>query len=310
MTNRSRTVRSDVAARWREFWFTAEEAYPLGLVRIAFGALMIGWSVSLLPNLQPFFGVNGVMPVQPQISYHWGFLTGFSDTSILVSWCILVCAAAALTVGWHSRLAALVVFVLVLSFQHRNVWVFNSGDGLIRTLALFLAVSPCGAALSLDRRRSVGRFWSSEVRARWPVRLLQVQLSLIYLASVQVKLDGDTWPDGTAVSYALRLEDMIIIPVPQWVSTSPLLTNVATWGTLAVELAIGVLVWNRLLRRYVLAAGIAMHISIMLSVSVGFFTPAMFVLYLAFIPSEAIKRLPKRIRRSAEPPERVHAASP
>jgi hypothetical protein len=188
------------------------------------------------------------------------------------------------------------VYVLVMSFEYRDPWVFNSGDILIRVEALILALSPCGAALSLDRRRSTSTFWSAQIRAPWAIRLLQIQLSLIYLATVRAKMDGNAWPQGTAVSYALRLQDMLILPTPQWVTTNALLMNVATWGTLALELSIGILVWNKRFRPWVLAAGVVMHSLIMITIAVGFFAPAMFVLYLAFIPPETLQRLPKTIK--------------
>jgi hypothetical protein len=202
-----------------------------------------------------------------------------------------------LTVGWHSRLAALAVFVLVVSFAYRDPWVLNSGDALLHVEALILALSPCGQALSLDRRRSTGTFWSAQNRAPWAMRLLQIQLSLIYLSTVRAKMSGHAWPEGTAVSYALRLQDMLIVPTPHWITTNALLMNVATWGTLALELSLGILVWNKRLRPWVLAGGLVMHSMIMITIAVGFFAPAMFVLYLAFVPPEVVQRLPDTIKR-------------
>lgn len=127
---------------------------------------------------------------------------------------------------------------------------------------------------------------------------MQVQLSVVYLTSVLVKATGDTWPQGTAVSYALRLDDMLIVAVPQWFSNDALLMNIVTWATLALELAIGVLVWIRRLRPWLLAAGVVMHVAIMVTMNVGFFTPAMFVLYLAFVPPERVARLPQDFGRA------------
>ena len=200
----SDAVRSIVEA-WRKFWFRQEPAYPLGLVRIAFGALAVGWTLSLLPSLYQLFGEKGVAPHQHYAPFRWSvFALWPSDLALMIGWIALLASAIALTVGWHSRLAAVIVFLLILSFDRRNPDVFNSGDVLVRVVALFLALSPCGAALSLDRRRATGSFWSAAIEARWPIRLMQVQLSLIYLSTVQIKLTGDSWPEGTAVSYALR----------------------------------------------------------------------------------------------------------
>lgn len=288
---------SAVGDRWRSFWFAEEPAYPLGLVRIAFGLLITAWTLSLLPDLTDLFGTHGVMPTQNVETFQWGLFGWWpSDQALVVGWAVLLVSGAALTAGWYSRAAAIIVFVLVVSFQHRSPFVFNSGDNLIRVEALMLAISPCGAALSLDRLRSVGKFWSAEIRPHWPLRLMQVQLSLIYLSTVMVKLRGDTWQEGTATSYALRLSDMTILPIPRSISTNPPLMNVATWGTLAVELGIGILVWNQRLRPWVLAAGVALHLSIMVTLSVGFFSPAMFVLYLAFVPPHVAQQPLQQIR--------------
>jgi hypothetical protein len=300
MTESARAVRVQPTAivdRWRIFWFRPEPAYPLGLIRIAFGAIAVAWTVSLLPDLYDLFGGHGVAPHQPAVAYQWGVFNAFtSDRALFIGWAVLLVCAVALTVGWHSRLAALAVFVLILSFDYRDPAVFNSGDNLIRIEALILALSPCGAALSLDQRRTTGSFWLAQTRAVWPLRLLQIQLSLIYLATVRVKMNGNAWPQGTAVSYALRLQDMLIVPTPHWVSTNALLMNAATWGTLAIELSIGILVWNRRLRPWVLAAGVVMHSTIMITIAVGFFAPAMFVLYLAFVAPDTVRRLPGTIK--------------
>ncbi len=286
------------AAAWRTFWFKPEPIYTVGLVRMAFGVLAIGWAVSLLPDLFEWFGPHGIHPQPPEGNFQWGvFGIWNSDRALVVGWSALLASSVALTVGWHSRLAALAVFVLILSFEHRNQWVFNSGDLAVRIEALMLALSPSGAALSLDQRRSTGSFWSAQQRPPWALRLMQVQLSLIYLASVQAKLNGNAWPQGTAVSYALRLHDMLLLSVPRWVALNPLLMNAATWATLAVELSVGILVWNRRLRPWVLALGVVMHTMIMVFIAVGFFSLAMFVLYLAFVPSDAVEQLPLRVRR-------------
>ena len=154
-------------------------------------------------------------------------------------------------------MAAVVVFVGVLSLERRNPFVFNSGDGLIRVIAFYLMFAPSGESLSLDRwRRARETFWEFPARAPWALRLMQVQLSILYLASVWAKLAGETWNNGTAVSYALRLEDLQRFEPPTALATSELVSNLLTYGTIAVEASLGVLVWNRTLRPYVLALGV------------------------------------------------------
>ena len=298
MSQDARSPVTPLGNRWNGFWFAFEPAYTLGLVRMVFGVVVVGWAVNLLPDLKAFFGEDSVAPA-PSGGVEWFgiFQVWTSDTAILIGWAILLLAAIAMSVGWHSRLAALTVWILLLSFIRRDPNIFNAGEGVMCITALVLTLSSCGAGLSMDQRRRDGQFWSAQGRSVWPVRLLQVQLSLIYFITAQAKLIGSTWVDGTAVSYAWRkYHDWAFLPAPQWVSTSPLLVNVATWGTLLIELAIAILVWNKRWRAKVLFVGVILHVAIYLSLSVEFFSLAMCVLYLAFVPWQTVQRLPKVVR--------------
>jgi hypothetical protein len=284
-------------AGWQSFWFTPEPAYTLGIVRMAFGVLMIGWTLLLASDLNVAFGTTGVVPQPPSRTYTWGLFHVYtSDSAILVGWLVLLLASVALAVGWHSRLAAVLAFLLILSFERRNPVIFNSGDTVIRIVALYLSLSPCGAALSLDQRRRTGSFFNAREIRPWPLRLIQIQLTLIYTATVIAKLAGETWQNGTAVSFSLRQRDLLIVPPPDWFALNLLISNTLTWGTLIIELGIAILVWKRAWRPWVLASGVALHLGISLFLEVGFFSFAMFILYLAFIPPERAEALARGVQ--------------
>ena len=288
----------DGVRAWRTFWFHTEPGYTLGIVRIAFGLLAFLWSLELGIDLYDKFGVDGIVPEAPTYPFLWGlFYVYQSHQAFLIGWIVLMVASVVMIFGWHSRLASIVVFVMIMSFERRNPWIFNSGDALIRILSLYLALSPCGAALSLDQRRRTGTFWSAQKIKMWSLRLLQVQVSIIYIGTVISKLHGDIWQNGTAVSYSLRLEDMLILPTPHWMTDTPVVANAMTWGTLLVEFAVGVLVWNNRWRTRVLIAGVFLHLTIMLTMVVGFFSIAMFVLYLSFVPWERSKAIALNVKQ-------------
>jgi hypothetical protein len=199
----------------------------------------------------------------------------------------LLVASVCLCVGFYTRIAAAIVFVGVLSFERRNPFVFNSGDVLVRAIAFYLMLAPAGAALSVDRwRKAREQFWEFPLRAPWALRLIQIQLSTVYLSTVWDKVRGTTWNDGTAVSYAFRIEDLVRFPIPHFIPDSLLLVNLLTFMTLAIELSIGILIWNRALRPYVIALGVMLHLGIDYRIRVGFFAPAIFTGYLSFVPPE------------------------
>ena len=291
---------------WARFWFAPRPTSTLAVFRIAFGLLATAWTVSLAPSLDDFFGPGGVLPGHVRVPGEWGLLE-LSDgrLAVVALFAATVLGGAALTVGWHSRTAAVVVFLGVLSFQRADPMVLNSGDGLIRNLALYCALSPTGAALSVDRwRADRARFWTFPERAPWGLRLIQVQLSVVYLSTVWQKVQGEHWRDGTAVSYALRLADLSRFPVPAAVTQSVVLVELLTFGTLALEAALAVLVWNRAARPWVLGAGVALHLGIEYSLLIGFFSLAVLTMYLAFVPPDTAGRLVLAVR------DRARAAAP
>lgn len=302
MTENTRYVRRRLAGMvqmWQSFWFEPQQMYVLGLVRIAFGGLAVLWGLWLLSLRHGLLDSRGAVPAQPSVADTWGiFAVWNSNHVMLIGVVVLVLSAGALMVGWHSRVAAVVVFVLVLSFERRVAPALNAGDVLVRIEALFVAVSPCGAALSLDQRRRTGFFWSAQAKANWPIRLIQVQMSLIYLAAARSKLAGETWLNGTAASYALRIDDMRRVPLPQWFVTNALAMNMMTWGTIAIELAVALLVWLPRFRACVLAGGVLLHLMIDVHIQIGIFSYATFVMYLAWLSPETVKQLPDKLRHT------------
>jgi hypothetical protein len=286
-----------IVAGWNRFWFEPVSTAPLVAVRIAFGVLALLWTLSLAPDLHTFFTGEGLLPMVPPARHWWGVFDVSSAWPVVLGvYVALLIGSVALVLGWWTRMASIVVFVGILSFERRSPNVFNSGDSLVRNIAFYLALAPAGAALSLSRwRRHRDAFWAFPARAPWALRLLQIHVSVIYLTTVWAKVRGDVWNDGTAVSYALRLDDLVRFGAPSFLATSEVWSNLLTWGTLAVELAVGILVWNRRARPWVLAAGVALHLGIELSLHVGFFSMAIFVSYLAFVPAEVAERVLRRL---------------
>jgi hypothetical protein len=266
------------------------------MIRVAFGLVATAWTLSLAPDLMTFFSRSGVVPVQPSHPFWIGVLSPAApDWAVYLAWAGLLVSAVALTIGYHARLASVLVFVGILSFERRNPFVFNAGDLLLRNLAIFLMFAPTGAALSIDSWRRVRqRLVEFPARAQWAVRLIQIQLVVVYAETVWAKLRGAPWRNGAAVSYALRLDQYVRFRMPSFITTSAILSHLMTWGTLAVEGSIVVLVWNRRTRPWVLGAGVLMHVAIAVNIMIGFFTMAMLIAYLSFVPPETMERLVAR----------------
>jgi uncharacterized membrane protein YphA (DoxX/SURF4 family) len=276
---------------WQQFWFRPEPTSTVAVVRIVYSLLVLAWATTLSFDAATFFSPSGILPERPRPPGSWSVLDLMgSDAAVALLIALLIWAAACLLVGFHTRLAAVVVFVAMVSLHRRNPYVFQAGDNLLRSFSFYFLFVPAGAALSVDRwRRARERFWEFPARSVWGLRLIQVQLSVLYLFSSWEKVRGTTWNNGTAVSFALRIDELTRLELPASFTESLLVSNVLTFGTLAIEAALVLLVWNRRARPWVLAAGVALHQFIEVTMRVGFFSLVVFLYYLAFVPPDTMR---------------------
>jgi hypothetical protein len=293
---RLRRAAGSTYAGWEAWWFTPRETSTLAVIRVYFGVLMFFWTLSQVPTLFTFLGPDGIVPKTPDYGATqggwaaWTVLQLFPGKApVVVLIVLMLVASVAVAVGFRPRLGAALLFIGAVSVQRRDPYVFNAGDILIRIMALYIFLSPAGTALSLDRwRRARDRFWEFPLKTQWALRLMQLQVSFVYLDSVWAKVRGTHWNDGTAVSLALRIGDLNRLPVPSFMTQSEIVANLLTYGALAIEFSLGVLVWNRKARPYVLLAGVALHLGIDWAIRVGFFSYAVIMFYIAFIDPEAM----------------------
>jgi hypothetical protein len=281
----------------------------MAALRIACGLLVLGWCVSLLPDVGTFLHDGGVTQHSVGGTRGWWTLDVVAEQPAAVL--LLILAAIALTVGWHTRVASVLVVFLLIVLQRRDVYMLNSGDLLLRHLALYLTLMPAGETWSLDARRR----GTSSPRAPWGLRMLQIQVSIIYFFSVVAKLHGDSWQDGTAVGRALQLADLQRIVVPEALSTSTTLSALATYGTIVVEGALVFGLWLPRFRWVAMAAGVSIHLGIEATLLVGWFSLTIIACYLAFVPPEVLRRVvtaaQARLRPEPEPqPVPVVPSSP
>ena len=68
-----------------------------------------------------------------------------SDAAVVGVLVATMAGACAVIAGFMTPIAALVVFVGLMSFHARDPFAFNSGDTLLRGTAFFLMLAPSGA---------------------------------------------------------------------------------------------------------------------------------------------------------------------
>jgi hypothetical protein len=198
-----------------------------------------------------------------------------------------------MTIGLATRPATFLAWLLTVTFHVRLTWVLNGGDALFRAGLFYLMLAPSGATWSVDRW-----FWprtASPKIAAWPVRLMQIQLALLYFATGVAKLPAD-WISGQAVYWVLN-----DVALTRWAYASfpvPMLVcRLIAWSTLVFELGFPLLILFRRVRPWLLAFGVAFHLGIWLSTEVGWFSPITLCWYALFLEPETADRLSNLLLR-------------
>jgi hypothetical protein len=117
--------------------------------------------------------------------------------------CSRALAGICLLVGYRTRLATAVAWLLTLSIQHRNPFVANWGDMVLRLLLFWSLFLPLAERAAIDRSRDAP---ARSFLSFGSVGFI-VQLACIYVFSAALKT-GDEWRTGSAVATALQNELM------------------------------------------------------------------------------------------------------
>jgi predicted DCC family thiol-disulfide oxidoreductase YuxK len=161
--------------------------------------------------------------------------------------------ALALLVGWRTRRAAAAVFVTLATVVLLDQQLYSNHLYLMVLLSGLLAVSDSGAALSLDSRRSGER---GEV-SRWPVWLLQFQVSVVYVFASVAKMNPD-FLSGSTLAASLRRVGPLAVP-DAWRSMEPML--ILAILAVCTEAFIGLAIWSERWRPTAFVAALGLHVS-------------------------------------------------
>lgn len=284
----------DLVNAWDNFFFKAQPVDSIALFRVLWCFLLLIVLLLDIGNVSDFYGphaITSLMTVKGQFpSLHMNVFHLFNSSYEFVYILFSLYAVALLfsLFGLYTRTSLTIVLICMVSFHQRNIWLLSSSELLMRVVTLLMIFSPCGNAYSIDS--ILGRKFETFKRPKewspWVLRLIQIQISVIYLWTVWHKLKGENWLDGTAVYYATRIEAMKNFPVPFLLDWMPFI-KMATWGTILIELALGLLVWFKEFRRPVILIGIVFHLGIEYMMSIPFFEWIMIsLLFLYFTPEE------------------------
>jgi hypothetical protein len=295
---------SDLYERASSSLFKPASPVPLCLFRIAFGLVLLEYCLLLGPNLVTFFSnSNGILrlktlnqlfaiPVIDLIA-----LLPPGDGWLMAFFAVFVVACLFVTLGLFSRASMVVVYLGLVSFLHRNIYVHHGGEHLMVLAAFWMMFAPIGAALSLDSLLSHKKagFDSQKTCNLWALKAYQFQFALIYWQASWSKLASPSWWDGTAMYYVFRHLEFARFPVP-FVPENMLLLKLATWGSIFAEFIGWTLIWFKETRYAVLLVLLALHVGIEYAMNIPIFEHIMIASLVIFIPEEDAEKFVARVQ--------------
>jgi hypothetical protein len=307
--------RSGVRA-WVGFFFTPADPAPLGLIRIAVGALLT-WNVAVLGlDLRDYLGSDGWIGPEAvrqflaeRAPWAWSFWFGVPDRLLSVAWAGCLVVLVLFSLGLWSRVTAVLTWAIVVSIARRAPVALFGFDQMIATWTLYLAAfGASGQAFSLDRLR-VRRLGapSATVSANLSLRLIQLHLALVYGSAGLSKLMGPEWWNGTAMQMIILTPEFRRFDLT-WLLAYPALLSLATHAGLLLEIAYPVLIWYPKVRPLLLVAVALMHLGIDLLLGLTEFGLTMLAANLAFVPGRWLREQALRPRDPLDGRGRSRAA--
>ncbi len=281
------------------FFFDGCDPRVVSLFRIGYSILLAIYVAVLFPDADRWFTDEGVLTAatsRRMTGDAHGSPFFYVSSAPAVRWClgILMVHAVMLLLGIWSRLQVAFVFIWIVALQHRNLMTMDGEDVVFRWFAFIMIFLP------LDYRWSLARWFrgreSTETPAQtWALRLIQIQMAVIFLSSAVCKLLGQTWWDGTALFYVAHMGDYFgrVSLLSSWFD-EPWVYRSLTWGAVTIELIVSILIWFPRFRVVCMIAAIALHVGIELTMNLFLFQWLMVIGWLSFVK---LQPLPRPCRR-------------
>lgn len=265
------------------------DAAGLAAFRVMFGVLMVlavvrfaslGWIRELYAAPSFHFTYLGFDWVRPWPL--WGLYLHFASMAV---------SAAALAVGFHTRLSAGVFFVLFGYAELLDKSAYLNHYYLVTLLGFLLVLVPAGAAWSLDARRR-----RAERRVpRWTYWIFRAQLCLVYFYAGAAKLNPDWLWHGEPLR--LWLGTFTDLPLLGPLFEQGWFALGMSWAGALYDLCVAPLLIWRKTRAFAFAFAVAFHVSVWLLFPIGIFPWVMLIGATLFFEPEWPRRWLARFNR-------------
>ncbi len=275
--------------------------------RFFLGFILIVDIVTRAADIRSHYSDFGILPRHAYIEHFSNPLhVSLHLASGLVEWQALLFTLTAIAgfcvmIGYRTRFATIVAWVLLVSMHNRNTMILNGGDVLFRAIYFWSILLPLGARYSVDAALNTNETAPKKLFFSAATIGISVQIAILYVSTAMLKTGKEWWPDGTASYYALQL-DSFVTPFGRWMGQQVEMLKFGTFVVYFLELLSGFLIFVPLffqqIRLLIIAALMFMHFNFDLTMRLGIFPWVDIIALIVLIPSSFWDWCSKRIKTS------------
>lgn len=281
----------------------------LALARVLLGILAFFDILRRIPEIEAFFSDGGILRrsvliEELELTYKMSLLSmnGSYSFALILAFVGMI-AAIFFTLGWRTRIANFLTWIVIISFQVRFPQASTTGgDMLLRIFLFWSFFLPMNAFYSVDRAASEtkheGKEYFSIFSSAWII-----QIMLLYIMTFFYKWAPVYTKDFNAVYFILNL-DFMTTDFGKWLSHYPLAMktlSIASYGLEGLGPLLLFIPYRRdLFRGAAVLSFWLFHLGIGATLHLGNFVPICLIIWVGLIPTTWWNFLAEQIRSSAE----------
>ena len=268
------------------------DSRSLVLFRIGLGVILLLDTILRARDLKAHYTDSGVLPRHVWLDLFgetgiWSLHLFSGDTGWVTALFLFTgLAGVGLIVGWHTRIMAVLGWVLLLSVNFRNPLISNNGDTLLVVLLMWSILLPIGLFGSFDALPRHPDQRKTRLILRGATVGVLLQIIVAYFVTGYTKLT-EPWLTGVALEQAFAINayqmdlSVFLLDYPtllRWV------TYTVPWFEMILPVLALLPIWRGRLRLGIVVFFVLFHIGIAMTLSVGWFSLVSILAWTLFLP--------------------------
>ncbi len=258
--------------------------------RISIGAVLMVHFLSFWEDFDLLYGIDSIIPVEIHnafynykvFSYHniEIFLSSYFKNPSYIFKYSYIALLSFIIIGFFSRICALILLFMQVSFVKTASLFFYGADFFSSMSLFYIIIFPSSHYFSVQQKFFPKTLIGFPVRSlSISKRIIQVHLCIAYFFSGFDKILGFNWWNGESVWKSLNLPNFThFIHIPAFINQNFNIVYItAGWMIIAVEILYPVFININKTRKIWLTITILMHIGIIISFNLFFFSAIMIV---------------------------------